>query len=204
MDNVLWKFGNYFLFGGFFALLLVNLVGAFFFGMNTGHWRPMVDLTIGKLLSSDEESFQLLTAALNSPELATISPILRETQLAAIKQTVITNLILAIVVIYLIFKLYSFFLGQQQYNNFTVVAVAMILALVSYAIIGVLYAAWTLNDKDMASEITGSMAMRFIPFKGAILAAKNIPFLLNLDENVFLNTPTDNSIVGRIVNSSGV
>ena len=116
----------------------------------------------------------------------------------------ITNLILAIVVIYLIFKLYSFFLGQQQYNNFTVVAVAMILALVSYAIIGVLYAAWTLNDKDMASEITGSMAMRFIPFKGAILAAKNIPFLLNLDENVFLNTPTDNSIVGRIVNSSGV
>ena len=57
MDNVLWKFGNYFLFGGFFALLLVNLVGAFFFGMNTGHWRPMVDLTIGKLLSSDEESF---------------------------------------------------------------------------------------------------------------------------------------------------
>ena len=186
----------------FTTTIILSIISAAFIFVKTGEVRPLLDTTIGKLLSSDEESYNLLTTALSEKELSSLSVITKKTTIDAIRSTVIFNLLISLTVMYGIFSIIQSLLGQSFKENWGSTVIVIGLSIAIYAVIGIVYAGIILYLDNGLEGVETRDTIRFIPFKGTFLSIKNLPFVLGIDEKMLMTAQPHNDIVTQILNNS--
>jgi len=161
----------------FFAVsILINALSGLVVGLQEENWTPLAENTIGLLLSGDNLALQMEQDIVEG-RLDQFPEEYQDEIRKAFFQTIFLNIFATIVMLILLFKMWSWLFGIKSMES-GIDVVSVVLSVATYAVLGIIYTILIESAKSGALTIKFSTLLSAIPIKALYYGIVHFPDLI--------------------------
>ena len=157
---------------GFFAIflviggMLINVISAVSFGVKTGDFKPLLSATGGRIFQIDQRMQKSVEFLSDEEAQSRIDPVLRLRMIEMVKQQLVFDLMIFVLIGFCLFKLGNWIGGKLQWNPFYDILLVIAIILIFMGL-EMAYTYWA------TTEVV-------YPLEGVLEFIKNIPVIFTL------------------------